>query len=115
VTLLGAKCLLRRLDRGRGLEPREQLAAGGAADSQPLYVPRIELAQVTRGAVRAQVPDRALADPVQLGQDLAAARLLLVTIQELREEPRVAERAPGEQHGGRASPLERRPCLVGRL
>src|SRR3954447_27094174 len=80
------------------------LGARGALESglrggrlgQPGEVPRMELAEVARGALRAEVLDRAIDHPVELVEDLGAGGLVLVVAQKLVEQPRVAERAAGE-------------------
>src|SRR5947208_11300646 len=70
-------------DRRRTLEPVLKLLIGG----DPLHVPRIELAQITRGPLLAEVVAGAIDDPVELGQDLLPGRVVGAAAQELLEQP----------------------------
>src|SRR5215208_4845601 len=63
---------------------------------QPIDVPRVELAQVARGALGPEVLDRAVDDPAPLRDDLVLRRLRVARAEHLREQPRVAQRAAGE-------------------
>ena len=63
-------------------------------------VPRIELAQVARRALLAEVLDRPRDRPIELGQHLLARGVLLAAAHELLEQPGVAERAAREHRGG---------------
>src|SRR4051812_23111503 len=86
--LKGACALQLRQRRARLAEARE--------------VPRMELAQVARGPLLAQVLDRAIDHPVELVEDLRARRLALPLVEQLGEQPRVAERPAGEHDRGGA-------------
>src|SRR3954454_13171991 len=64
------------------------------AAAEALDVPRVGLAQPAGRADRAEVVDRAVDEPVELGEDLVARRVRVVgaRAQQLLEEPGVAER-----------------------
>src|SRR5450755_712769 len=77
-----------RLQGRRLLQSRLQ----GVITAEPLHVPRVELAQVARGALGAEVLARAFEHPVELGHDLLPIGLALASAEQLLEQPRVAER-----------------------
>src|SRR5271165_1700790 len=60
-------------------------------EPEPCHVPRIELAQVAGGASLPEVLDSPLEGPVELGEDLLAARAPGAPAEQLGEQPRVAE------------------------
>src|ERR671928_153676 len=104
-----ALCGPRQADGG-GQEPSRLLHGGrllerlaeGLVGAQALEVPRVELAQVTPRARAAEVLDGAVHDPVELVSDLVGRGVRVAGAEELREEPRVAERAAREHDGGGA-------------
>jgi subtilase family serine protease len=96
-------------DRGRPLQRILQCLVG----SEPLDVPGVELAQVAGGTLGSEVLAGPLDHPVKLGQDLFAAGLVSARAEQLLEQPRVAQRAARQLHGGGAGARERLPCQVG--
>ena len=69
-----------------------------ASPAEPLYVPRIELAQIAVRALVAHVLDRTVEHPVELGRrSPRGVGSSLAAADELLEHPRVAERAAREQ------------------
>src|SRR3954465_10987504 len=91
----------RLVDRGGLLEG----LADGLVGAETLDVPRVELAQVAPGARTAEVLDGAVHDPVELGADLLGRRLCVAVLEQLGEQPGVAEGAAGEHDGGGARAL----------
>ena len=73
----------------------------------------MELAQVARGALGAQMLDRAIDHPVELVEHLLARGRALVVAEQLGEQPRVAERSAGEHDRRRAGVLEHPADVVG--
>src|SRR2546423_15346974 len=71
--------------RGGRLKRLRELPGGSRPELQTRGVPGIELAQVARGALLAEVLDGALDRPVQLAEDLLAARLELAAAKQLLE------------------------------
>src|SRR4051794_11804659 len=87
----------------------------GGRFAQAGEIPRMELPEVARGALRAEVLDRAIDHPVEFVEDLGARGLVLVVAQKLVEQPRVAERAAGEHDGRGARVLEHPADVAGRV
>src|SRR5205085_9854288 len=109
------KCSARPSDARRALEFRQKLAAGGSMNSQPLHVPGIELPQIARPALCAEMLHRTIHHPVDLGEDLRPGRVAVGAVQELAKQPRIPQRSPREEHSRSAGALERRPRLLGGL
>src|SRR3954467_7130965 len=95
----------RIVHRGRLLERLAQ----GPAGAQPLQIPRVVLAQIAPGARPAEVLDGTVHHPVELPEDLLGpgVTLRVALTEQLREQPRVTERAAGEHHGGGAGAVIR--------
>src|SRR4051794_12099587 len=91
----------RLLDRRRLLEGLTDRLVG----AETLGVPGVELAQVAAGAGAAEVLDGAIHDPIELLADLIGRRFGGAGPEQLREQPRIAERAPREHDGGGAGAL----------
>src|SRR4051794_20363996 len=84
----------------------DQLVRSPPGQPHRVRVPRVELAQVAPGALDAQVLLRGRDHPAQLVRHLRRRRLALVTAEQAREAPRIAERPAGEHDRVRAGPLE---------
>src|ERR1044072_7885946 len=69
-------------------------------------VPGMELAQIAARPLRAEMPLRAVHDPLPLRQDLVARGLVVTGAENLGEQPRVAEAAAGQHHGLAARGVE---------
>src|SRR4051795_11338618 len=99
----------RLLDRRRLLEGLTDRLVG----AETLGVPGVELAQVAAGAGDAEGVDGAIHDPIELLPDLIGRRLGGAGPEQLREQPRIAERAPREHDGGGAGALGGGPAPGG--
>src|SRR4051812_15177967 len=78
-----------------------------AVGAEPDHVPGVGLAQPAGGARLAEVLDRPLDQPVELGEHLVAGGFSGPRAENLLEQPRVAERAAGEHDRRGACALER--------
>src|SRR3954470_15563694 len=92
-----------------------QLGKRGARLAEPREVPRMELPQVASGALLAEMLDRAVDDPVELVEDLLARGLALPLVEQLGEQPRVAERTAGENDRSGAGVIKHPADVVGRV
>src|SRR5436309_2830206 len=77
--------LLDARQRAGRLKRLRELLGGRRAEPQARDVPRIELAQVARGALFPEVLDGALDRPVQLAENLLAVRLERAAAEQLLE------------------------------
>src|SRR3954462_15693117 len=110
--LSGPRHLCEGVQEGPGLRYGGGLLKGpadGLVGAEPLEVPGVELAQVAPGARAAEVLDGAVHDPLELLDDLVGPGVGVARAEQLREQPRVAERAAGEHDGGGAGALVRAP------